>query len=209
MTPMTHILPTAEEVEPWVEAIVRLWDDPAFYEEQSVKARAEAQRWHPDRLRPLYAEFFSSVRPQTRPPILSKMSGGVDPTQRVSGGRNGSAKRPCVIRDEPRLRRGTECHSVLQQNAPAVGVGSSQDHATPLSRTQSLQGPSGVAEPVVSRSGLLAFSFVVCVSDEAVLNANLMASPCVAGRLASPDHCPSRGAKRRDRVEFRAGTGEP
>ena len=44
MTPTTHMPPTAEEVEPWVEAIVRLWDDPALYEEQSAKARAEAQR---------------------------------------------------------------------------------------------------------------------------------------------------------------------
>ena len=34
MTPTTHMPPTAEEVEPWVEAIVRLWDDPALYEEQ-------------------------------------------------------------------------------------------------------------------------------------------------------------------------------
>ena len=75
MTPMTHILPTAEEVEPWVEAIIRLWDDPALYEEQSVKARAEAQRWHPDRLRPLYAEFFSKAQVQPRPPIMSQASG--------------------------------------------------------------------------------------------------------------------------------------
>ena len=27
LTPVSQILPTAEEVEPWVEAIIRLWDD--------------------------------------------------------------------------------------------------------------------------------------------------------------------------------------
>ena len=35
LTPVSQILPTAEEVEPWVEAIIRLWDDRAWYQEQS------------------------------------------------------------------------------------------------------------------------------------------------------------------------------
>ena len=38
----------------------------ALYEEQSARARKEAQRWHPDRLRPLYAEFFRNVPPPAR-----------------------------------------------------------------------------------------------------------------------------------------------
>src|SRR5262249_43164064 len=71
LTPAGQELPRAEEVEPWVETILRLWDDPALYEEQSRKARAEAQRWHPDRLRPLYTEFFRKVRVQPRPPWVS------------------------------------------------------------------------------------------------------------------------------------------
>ena len=83
LTPTTQILPTAEEVEPWVEAIIRLWDDAALYQEQSDKAKNEAQRWHPDRLRPLYAEFFSNVRVQARPPVSPTVSGGVGHTQRV------------------------------------------------------------------------------------------------------------------------------
>ena len=70
LTPVSQILPTAEEVEPWVEAIIRLWDDPAWYQEQSVKARQQAQRWHPDRLRPLYAEFFGQARVQEGPPLV-------------------------------------------------------------------------------------------------------------------------------------------
>ncbi len=68
LTPASQIVPTAEEVEPWVETIIRLWDDHALYEEQSRLARQEARRWHPDRLRPLHAEFFASVRQQGRPP---------------------------------------------------------------------------------------------------------------------------------------------
>ncbi len=61
ITQATRELPTAEEMEPWVEAILRLWDDRAWYDEQSERARNEALRWHPDRLRPLYAEFFRGV----------------------------------------------------------------------------------------------------------------------------------------------------
>ncbi len=44
ITPATRMLPTAEEVEPWVEAVIRLFDDPAFYEEHRRKALAEARR---------------------------------------------------------------------------------------------------------------------------------------------------------------------
>ena len=50
-TPETRDVPTAEEVEPWVETIIRLWDDPAEYERWSRAARERAQQWHPDRLR--------------------------------------------------------------------------------------------------------------------------------------------------------------
>ena len=35
LTPATRIVPEAEEVEPWVEAIIRLWDDPSFLRGQS------------------------------------------------------------------------------------------------------------------------------------------------------------------------------
>jgi len=72
LTPISDILPTAEEVAPWVETIIRLWDDQTLYAEQSAKARKEAERWHPNRLRPLYAEFFRNVYPQPGPPFLPK-----------------------------------------------------------------------------------------------------------------------------------------
>ena len=37
LTPVSKILPTAEEVEPWVEAIIGLWDNPAWYQTMSEK----------------------------------------------------------------------------------------------------------------------------------------------------------------------------
>jgi glycosyltransferase involved in cell wall biosynthesis len=61
-------LPSAEEVKPWVDNIIRLWDDEPFYREQSDKARAEAQRWHPDRVLSMYAEFFAGLLNQSRQP---------------------------------------------------------------------------------------------------------------------------------------------
>ena len=70
LTPATRILPAAEEMEPWVESIIRLWDDQARYDELSRKARQEAERWHPDRLRPLWAEFFRNVQLQAGPPLV-------------------------------------------------------------------------------------------------------------------------------------------
>ena len=61
-TPLTRELPTPEEVAPWVEAIIRLWDDPAWYAEQSRRALAESRRWSPEVLEPQYVRFFEDVR---------------------------------------------------------------------------------------------------------------------------------------------------
>jgi glycosyltransferase involved in cell wall biosynthesis len=69
-TPETRIVPTAEEVEPWIETIIRLWDDATFYEQACQNARKEAQRWHPDRITPIYKEFFSNIVHQPGPPLL-------------------------------------------------------------------------------------------------------------------------------------------
>jgi glycosyltransferase involved in cell wall biosynthesis len=62
--PETREVPSAEEVEPWVETIIRLWDDTAEYEQCSRAAQEHAQRWHPDRLAPLYREFFGKLTNQ-------------------------------------------------------------------------------------------------------------------------------------------------
>ena len=76
LTPASPVVPEAEEVEAWVETIVRLWDDRALYERQSRLAREEARRWHPDRLRPLYAAFFGNVRRRAGPALVRSLSPG-------------------------------------------------------------------------------------------------------------------------------------
>jgi hypothetical protein len=43
--------------------------------EQSIKATNQAQLWHPDSLRPLYAEFFRNVRRQPDPPLVTVANG--------------------------------------------------------------------------------------------------------------------------------------
>ena len=62
LTPATRFLPTAEEVEPWVEAIIRLWDDREFCLEHQQRALAESRRFAPEIVEPRYAEFFSRVQ---------------------------------------------------------------------------------------------------------------------------------------------------
>jgi len=71
-TPETRTVPTAAEVEPWVEGIIRLWDDAAYYQHWSHIAREHAERWRPERLAPIYAEFFSNIVPQPSPPVVPK-----------------------------------------------------------------------------------------------------------------------------------------
>ena len=68
-TPQTRDVPTAEEVASWVETIIRLWDDAAYYDQCSRGARERAQAWHPDRLAPLYRDFFSRIVRQTAPAL--------------------------------------------------------------------------------------------------------------------------------------------
>lgn len=67
---LTRELPTAREVEPWVKAIIGLWDDPAWYAEQGRRAVAESRRWAPEVLEPQYVQFFESVRPRTGRPSV-------------------------------------------------------------------------------------------------------------------------------------------
>ena len=144
-------MPEAEEVEPWVETIIRLWDDEALYAEQSARARKEAERWHPDRLRPLYAEFFRNVRPAAG----------------RTGDRGGRPRQACGRRT----------------------------------------GAKGAAHP--SPTATVPMSFVVCVSDDAVLKANLLASPWPRRPgFAAPGHLDPRGTQRRRRAGHGLGESE-
>ena len=65
LTPATRLLPTPEEVAPWVEAVVRLWDDEDFARDHRRRASAEARRrsLRDDEAR--YRRFFEELRPGT------------------------------------------------------------------------------------------------------------------------------------------------
>jgi glycosyltransferase involved in cell wall biosynthesis len=69
-TPRTRTVPTAEEVSPWVETIIRLWDDATLYDRASLSARIHAEQWRPERLEAAYKYFFSNIFHQPGPPIV-------------------------------------------------------------------------------------------------------------------------------------------
>ena len=71
-TPTTGVVPAANEVEPWIDAIIRLWDDAALYAQLSQQARHEARRWHPDQIAPAYDAFFQNICHQPGPPVLPR-----------------------------------------------------------------------------------------------------------------------------------------
>ena len=71
LTPTTRVLPTAEEVQPWIEAIVRLWDDPDLRADLSRRARLEAERWDDAVLGPRYERFFQELRPSAGPSAMA------------------------------------------------------------------------------------------------------------------------------------------
>jgi glycosyltransferase involved in cell wall biosynthesis len=60
-TPESRIVATAVEVEPWIEAIVKLWDDANFYEQECARSLAAASKWHPDKLLPEFESFFTDL----------------------------------------------------------------------------------------------------------------------------------------------------
>ncbi len=62
LTATSRELPSAEEVGPWIEAILRLWDDDDSSLECRRSALSESSRWHADELEPRYLEFFQDVR---------------------------------------------------------------------------------------------------------------------------------------------------
>lgn len=52
---------TADVVRPWIEVIVRLFDDDSFYNDESARARTASAGYAPDQLAPDYVAFFQSV----------------------------------------------------------------------------------------------------------------------------------------------------
>jgi glycosyltransferase involved in cell wall biosynthesis len=60
-TPQTRLVPSAAEVAPWVETIVRLWDDAALYETERQRCVHAAEAWRPEKLAAAYEAFFARV----------------------------------------------------------------------------------------------------------------------------------------------------
>ena len=60
-TPASNVVPTAQEVAPWVAVIERLWDDPEFEAEHRRRSLAEAERWDGDKLAEQYESFFRAL----------------------------------------------------------------------------------------------------------------------------------------------------
>jgi glycosyltransferase involved in cell wall biosynthesis len=70
--PDTTVAPTAEEVAPWVDLIIDLWDNESLYHHASMRALAHAERRSLDKIAPLYEAFFKSVTDQPGPPFVPK-----------------------------------------------------------------------------------------------------------------------------------------
>ncbi len=68
LTPATCMLPTADEVLPWVDTIIRIWDDASAYDDLRQRAAKQARRWLPEVLGPIYARLMKDIRPRPRPP---------------------------------------------------------------------------------------------------------------------------------------------
>jgi glycosyltransferase involved in cell wall biosynthesis len=71
-TPKTCEIPSPDEVAPWLEVIIRLWDDGEYYQKLSRLALEESHRWYPERLAETYKRFFNSITHQPGPPFVPK-----------------------------------------------------------------------------------------------------------------------------------------
>lgn len=63
LTPAMPSVPTAEEVAPWVESVISLWDGA----ECRSRIHTEAQQWTPEILGPRYVEVFRTLQLGPRP----------------------------------------------------------------------------------------------------------------------------------------------
>ncbi len=61
LSPGSGCLPAAEEVGPWLEAIVELRDSAEAYGRASRRALSEAERWAAKSIEPLYERFFKAI----------------------------------------------------------------------------------------------------------------------------------------------------
>lgn len=62
LTSVTTVFPTAAEVEPWVNAIIHLWDEPAPADQLARQAQAASNRHDPATLEAGYTRFFNDLK---------------------------------------------------------------------------------------------------------------------------------------------------
>ena len=60
-TPRSRMVPTADEVQPWIARIIELWDDKDYYNEISRRCRQAAEAYREDIVADQYAAFFRQV----------------------------------------------------------------------------------------------------------------------------------------------------
>jgi len=61
ITPATRVPVSPEVVQPWIDVIVRMFDDEEFYRAECAKAREAAKRFLPEVLAPQYVKFFREI----------------------------------------------------------------------------------------------------------------------------------------------------
>lgn len=61
VTPDTRTPPLAEDVRPWVDAVLKVWDDPTAYAASSAAAREASAAWHPDTVVPQWERFLTDL----------------------------------------------------------------------------------------------------------------------------------------------------
>ena len=73
MAPGTRRIPDPAEVQPWFDAVTRLWDDPAAYAGAAARALAAAGRLYDDAgLRTRYLDHVTDPGPF--PPLFGDQS---------------------------------------------------------------------------------------------------------------------------------------
>lgn len=78
ITPERHVVASADEVAPWVDAILRLWDDPEHARRVCERCRGAGVEFTPQALAGAYADVFARARPRREPMIRTVgVPGGV------------------------------------------------------------------------------------------------------------------------------------
>jgi len=60
-SPQSGEVPTAEELSPWIETLIRLWDVDAFYQAQRQRCLQAAEDWRPQRLASQYDSYLKGI----------------------------------------------------------------------------------------------------------------------------------------------------